>query len=300
MQWHLDGARAQAAARAEVAATLAPLDARRDAARTAAETTAEKAVAARTVLAERAGQISRELRQAWDRDRPLAADAVRTVDAGPGRLHQRARQVRTAQQQLDQWADTWRPVLDLAAQPGGVVRFAGRDPGWDRIDEPINVYAQARAQSELPALAAVVHAADTARQRAQQAADDFSTAYTRLQHTYGYGLAGYRIARHTDHGDREDPETIARLSEQTARARDRADTADRRVQRLTHDPALTARPDADTVLATARNRWEDAIGSATHPTVDATVSGRDRMSSHDHEPPDFGYGLDRAGPSIGM
>ena len=122
-------------------------------------------MAARTVLAERAGQISRELRQAWDRDRPLAADAVRTLDAGPGRLHQRARQVRAAQHQLQQWADTWRPVLDLAAQPGGVVRFAGRDPGWDRIDEPINSYAQARAQSELPAHAAVVHAADTARQR---------------------------------------------------------------------------------------------------------------------------------------
>ena len=41
VQWHLDGARAQAAARAEVAATLDPLDARRDAARTAAETAAE-------------------------------------------------------------------------------------------------------------------------------------------------------------------------------------------------------------------------------------------------------------------
>ena len=191
-------------------------------------------------------------------------------------------------------------MLDLAAQPGGVARFAGRDPGWDRIDEPINSYARSRAQSELPAPAAVVHAADTARQRADQAADDYSTAYTRLQDAYGYGLAGYRIARYAGRGDREDPDTIARLSEQTARARDRADTADRRVQRLTDDPALTGRPDADTILATARNRWEDAIGSATHPTVDATASGRDRMASHDYEPPDFGYGLDRSGPGIGM
>ena len=259
---------------------------------------------ARGLLEQRAEQIAASLRASWDTDRPVAAEAARTVKAGAGRLGRltgaRAN-VRDAERLLSQWAEKWRPVKPELTDAAAAARFAGWHPGNDRIAQGLDQYAHPRAGRELPEQLQLIRTAEQARQNAQNAT-----------HTYAQTsspLIQRQALLHARSGYRDLANELPHLSEQAATARARLDVADRRVEQHTADPAITGHDDPAGLLAAAHTSWHGdyiaaqaaALQQARHA---AAQQAQEAARQHMREPvrhyrPSYGPTSGRNGPSIG-
>ena len=283
---------------------LAPLREQIHTTRTAADAAEQQAAVARGLLEQRAKQIAASLRASWDTDRPVAAEAARTVKAGAGRLGRltgaRAN-VRDAERLLSQWAEKWRLVKPELTDAAAAARFAGWHPGNDRIAQGLDQYAHPRAGRELPEQLQLIRTAEQARQNAQNAA-----------HTYAQTsspLIQRQALLHARSGYRDLANELPHLSEQAATARARLDVADRRVEQHTADPAITGHDDPAGLLAAAHTSWHGdyiaaqaaALQQARHA---AAQQAQEAARQHMREPvrhyrPSYGPTSGRNGPSIG-
>jgi len=292
----LAAARADAARERRAEQALAPLRDQLETARTALQVAEQATGPAEQGLAGRAGQIAAELSQAWEDQRPAAREAAKRVQAGPGRLGLRRGQVRAAQAHLDQWANTWRPVLGESRLPAGrVVEFAAAHPANDQVQRPITGYARAQAQAELPEQTPLLAASDQARQNADAAAAAYTQASTAARHRLGIQRAagGYRHLA----GD------LDRLEGQTRATRARLEGATERVAACAADPAITSKPDPEGFLARTHAAWARDDQTAQQAArkaaaaAEAQQAARHHSPSYDHGPSD--QTGRRHGPSLG-
>jgi len=282
---------------------LAPLREQAAASRAAAEHAQARADTAAGLLNQYASQLRSELQAAWDAGRPAAAEAARTVQAGPGRLGwltgARA-DVADAGRLLADWAEKWRPVLPELTDAAAAARYAARHPGNDRIQAALGDYAGRRAAHELPQHVHTVHAGRVAAQTAQEAARAYTQAADRVRHDQALrdAVAGYR-----DQG-----EQAPRLAAQVEGARDRVQRAEQRLGQLAADPAITAQPDPAGWLQGAHQQWRSDHNAAR--TAAAQRAARQnarqlaeaaRQQPRHHDLPHYGSGRDtgRGGPSRG-
>lgn len=283
---------------------LAPLREQVHTTRTAADAAEQQAAVARGLLEQRAEQIAASLRASWDTDRPVAAEAARTVKAGAGwlgRLTGARANVRDAERLLSQWAEKWRPVKPELTDAAAAARFAGWHPGNDRIAQGLDQYAHHRAGGELPEQLQLIRTAEQARQNAQNAA-----------HTYAK-TSGPLIQRqallHARSGYRDLADELPHLTEQAATARARLDVADKRVEQHAADPAITGRDDPAGLLAAAHTSWHGdylaaqaaALQRARHAAAqEAQEAARQHMRAPiRHYRPSYGPTTGRDGPSLG-
>jgi len=291
----LAAARADAARERRTEQTLAPLREQLDTARSARQVAEQAAGPAEQVLADRAGQIAAELSRAWDEQAPAARQAAEKVLAGPGRLGMRRGQVRAAQAQLEQWAQTWRPVLgEDRLRPGTEVGLALTSSGADQVQQPIADHAQARARAELGEQTRLLAAADRARKDAAAADATYTQASAKARQRL-------LIAR-TAHGYRDLATDVDRLAEQTQAARARLDTAGERVAARTADPVIISQPDPETFLAGTRAAWarDDQAAQQASRKAAAVAEAQQaaRHGSSGYRPPSRQLGR-RPGPSLG-
>jgi exodeoxyribonuclease V alpha subunit len=283
---------------------LAPLRDQMNTTRAAADAADQQAAAARDLLEQRAEQIQASLRADWDTDRPVAADAAHTVQAGAGRLGRLTgahANVQDAHRLLEQWAQKWRPVQPELSDAAAAARVAGHHPDNDRITDALHGYAHHRAGQELPEQVQLIRAAEPARENAQNA----TKAYTQTAEP----LERQETILHAASGWRDVAEDLPHLTEQTTTARTRLQVADRRVAQLTADPAITARDDPAGFLAAAHTSWNSdytatqaaAAQQARHAaTRQADQAAHQRMhDAHRHHGPSHGPTTGRDGPSIG-
>ncbi len=297
-------AQADASRREHNERILAPLREQMHTTRAAADAAEQQAAAARGLLEQRAEQIQASLRANWDTDRPVAAGAARSVQAGAGRLGWLTgalANVQDAQRLLSQWAEKWRPVQPELTDGAAAARFAGRHPGNDRIADALDRYALHRAGQELPAQVQLIRAAEPASQNAQHAAHTYVETSTPLTQR--------QAVLHAHSGYRDLAEELPRLTEQTTTARARVDVADRRVEQFAADPAITGRDDPAGFLAAAHTSWngdyiaaQAAALQQTRPAAaqQAEEAARQRMHEADrHYGPSYGPTTGRDGPSLG-
>jgi len=303
LQWLqplLARARTAAAHQPQAERVLAPLAEQLHTTAAAARAAEAQAVAARALLAQRAQAVQAALRPDWDADRPLAADAARTVNAGPGRFGWRRAAVADAERLLDQWATKWRPVKPELSDPAAAARFAAAHPANDRIEDALQRYARQRAADQLPDHLQAIRGGEHARRDAQAAADAYQQTSA--------ALSQHQAARHAYSGYRDLVEDLPHLSEQTTTTRERLTAAQDRAARLSRDPVIAAHPDGETILAAARNTWQTA---ETHAQTQAAAERAQRAFAqhadqaarrrlHDPTRPGPTYGPPgRDGPSLG-
>ncbi len=297
-------AQADATRREQNERILAPLREQVHTTRTAADVAEQQAAAACGLLEQRAEQIQASLRANWDTDRPVAAEAARTVQAGAGRLGRLTgalANVQDAERLLSQWAEKWRTVKPELTDSAAAARFAGRHPGNDRIAEALDDYAHHRAGQELPEQVQHIRGAEQARQNAQNAA-----------HTYvetSSPLSQRQAVLHARSGYRDFAEELPHLTEQTTTARARLNVADKHVEQLAADPAITRRDDPAGFLAAAHTSWNGdyiaAQAAALQQTQHAAArqveeaAGQRMREAERHYGPSYGPTTGRGGPSIG-
>jgi exodeoxyribonuclease V alpha subunit len=285
LQERLAQVQAQAAWEALCQQTLAPLETQRDAARVAAQQAEQAATGCAAVLAERADQHTARLRRTWDAQLPGADQAARTIAAGPGRLGMHRGRVRDAKQHLDAWAATWSPMvvegnLDLRQLARRPVAYPSTVP---QVAFALHQHAQRLAAAEHPDQATRLGAAHQARARYDAVAARHHEARRQLEQL-----------SHQPIYDTGAAELIPDLTERLAVAGHRVAAADRRVQRLSADPAIIGQPDPDGLLESARATW-NAEQIVDHQQRAFRPSDTARSTRHEpHPTPQIDHG-----PSIG-
>jgi exodeoxyribonuclease V alpha subunit len=266
--------------------------------RAAADADERHAAGARAPLDQHAQAVQASLRADWDSDRPAAAQAARTVNAGTGRFGRGRGRVTDAQRLLTEWADKWRPVQPELTDAAAAARLADRHPAGDRIDNAIHDYAQRRAADAMPHHIQVIRDAEQTRQTARAA----ERAYLE---TAG-PIRRQQALRHARTGYRDLAEDLPQLTRQATTARDRLTAARSRIHQLTADPALAARPDAQTVLAAAHRSWnlQDTHTQAQALKRAAARQAEQAAQQHTNDGttrygPSYPPAAGRRGPSLG-
>jgi len=304
LQWLeplLARARADAAHQTQAERILAPLTEQLHTTTAAAQAAEAQAATVRALLEQRAQTIKAALRPDWDTDRPLAAEAARTLNAGPGRFGRGRATVADAQRLLDQWATKWAPVKPQLSDPAAAARFAAGHPANDRIEDALHRYAHQRAATQLPDHLQVIRGGEQARQDAQDAADAYQQTSA--------ALSQRESLRHAHSGYRDLADDLPRLTEQTTTTRERLEAAQDRITRLSRDPAIAAHPDGETILTAARNTWQtgdthtqnQAAAERAQQRIHAQhaeEAARRRMRDRTRRGPSYGP-PGRDGPSLG-
>ena len=202
---------------AERDAVMPPLEAAHHAARLRADQAAERFAQVAAAVDAHACHIADHLHRTWDSQRPAARAAAHTVRAGPGRLGQHSRAVRHASDQLQQWADTWRPILpDLPSSLDGIVAVAA---GFDdtQVHDAFRRHGRRIADHAHPHYRG---ARDTARATAAAAAQTW-TAYESAASRYEQQLWRYGLLAGTPHPQ----QTLDRLTHRITDTQRRLDHA---------------------------------------------------------------------------
>jgi exodeoxyribonuclease V alpha subunit len=252
---------------AERDAVMPPLEAAHHAARLRADQAAERFAQVAAAVDAHACHIADHLHRTWDSQRPAARAAAHTVLAGPGRLGQHSRAVRHASDQLQQWADTWRPILpDLPSSLDGIVAVAA---GVDdtQVHDAFRRHGRRIADHAHPHYRG---ARDTARATAAAAAQTW-TAYESAASRYEQQLWRYGLLAGTPHPQ----QTLDRLTHRITDTQRRLDHARGDLATLTREPALRTLPadrltaERDTWQATRTAQQKAAITHAarTHPST---------------------------------
>ena len=203
-----------------------------------------------------AGRIVESLRGRWDNDYPAASAAAERIRHGSGRFGRHRGDVRQARAHLQQWAQTWRPVLPQL--PEGVDDLAAAMPytATSALHQAITSHAQNTAENAHPDHRQLAAAAQSATAQAREAQNARAAAVGSLARRLAeFGNLAYaddptgRLAE-TEHA-------AAELSEQVHRAQDR-------VVALRQEPAIrTLTPGR---LQTERANWQAQRADAQEET----------------------------------
>lgn len=243
-----------------------------------AQTAAEAAGVARAELDRAAAAELTAMRQRWDAQLPAVDQAARAVAAGSGRLGLGRGKVRDAQQHLDDWAAQWRPVLGRL--PASLAQPRVLAGGWhpDRVQTAMRDQAAELAAWRSPEQVEVIRAAEAAHRHAQSVAEVYRQAADRARHDPGRRLAAQ----------------LPQLTDQDNSARGQLQTAGRRLEELTADPAAAAQPDRAGWLTAARGRWEADRGALPAQRWRETAARVDPRLLDDPAWPHLAAALDRA------
>ncbi len=217
-----------------------------DDARREADSTAAQLRPLESVVTGNAAALAAALKSEWEAQRQPARDAAQTVRAGTGRLGQRRAAVRDAREQLDEWAQSWRPYLPaMPADARQVISFAAWFDDAPRHHASFDVYARAAAEHAHSDYLA-------ASEAAQHASQAKSAAWHELRDSeQHYSMA---LQHHGNLGTVDNPH--AHLAQvERAIATDTAELATARTQiaALRAEPTLRAQP-VD-VVDFARTTW---------------------------------------------
>jgi len=253
---------------AERDTVMPPLEAAHHAARLRADQAAERLAQVAAAVDAHARHIADHLHRTWDSQRPAARTGAHTIRGGPGRLRRHSRAVRHASDQLQQWADTWRPILpDLPSSLDGIVPVAaGSFDNTTRLQDAFGQHGRHIAEHAHPHYR---EARDTARTAAAIAADAWAVLRNTETH-YEQQLWRYGLLAGTPHPQ----PTLDRLTHRIDHTQQRLDHARSDLTTLTREPALRTLP-ADRLTA-ERGTWQAtrtaqqraAIAHArTHPST---------------------------------
>jgi exodeoxyribonuclease V alpha subunit len=242
---------------------LADLDAGVQQTAHAAERATHRVEASGAAIAAYADRIRDSLLAHWDGEREAARAAARVVLAGPGLLGLRRAAVARAGEQLDGWADRWRPHLpDLPTDPTQLARvadwFDDRLALWAAFDAS----ARRAAEHDHPGHAQLRAAADAAGQAHEQV--QCALAEARRERDVRLAPLG-PIAWAPDPTGR-----LADLERDLAATRQQLTVARAGIARLTAEPALRAQP--PDLLAREHDAWSARHDAAREPAR-TTVPG---------------------------
>ena len=192
------------------------------------------------------GRITETLRGRWDNDYPAASAAAQRIRGGSRRFGRHRGDLRQARAHLQEWAQTWRPVLPHL--PAGVDELAAAMPytATSQLHQAITSHAQHTAEQAHPdhrQLAATAQSATAAAHESDQVRSTAARSVSRRLDRFG-NLA------HTD-----DPTgRLAQTEEAAAELSDKVRRAQERVGALCQEPAIrTLTPGR---LQTERDKWE--------------------------------------------
>jgi hypothetical protein len=230
---------AAAAQLAELGEALADARTRLGTARADYTTARQQLAATEQSIAQATEQTAGQLRAAWNADRPAADAAARRIQAGVGRFGRGRRDLQAAEQQLDAWAERWRPILDRL--PDQLARPATLATGWHSAAVTDAIYAHA---ADTAATAHPEHAEQ--RQAFDCAHRDYERALNRHagldQQAYSARIHGH-------------PDRVATLRDLVTDAEHRHTTAENRLTALAAEPALADHPDPQRLLAPVVEAW---------------------------------------------
>jgi exodeoxyribonuclease V alpha subunit len=235
-----------------------------------------------------AGRIAQTLRGRWDNDYPGASAAAERIRGGSGRFGRQRGDVRQARAHLQDWAQTWRPVLPQL--PAGVDELAAAMPytATSTLHQAITSHAQNTAEQALPdhrQLTAAAQSATAAAHESDQARSAAAGALSRR-------LAGFGSLAYTDDPTRRLAETehaAAELTVDLGGARER-------VGALRQEPAIrTLTPGR---LQSERENWQaqraEAQEADRHAVWLAATAATKPSRAHHEElvspTPDLGRG----------
>ncbi|MCU1655609.1 MAG: trwC8, partial [Pseudonocardiales bacterium] len=229
-------------------------------------------------------RIADKLRAAWDEQRADAQAAARRIQDGAARFGRGRSEITAAAARLEQWADTWQPILgDLRQHRSGLVGFAAQHPGNDHVADPLRDHAQQQAEAAHPELTDHVDEVTRAQQR------------SRAAHEAHRGLD----RQQAEHAQRDDhlanPEKIERMRELVDASEQQLASSEQRLTALRTEPAVTSHPDAGAWLAVELTAWrldrarreadDRARQAARHAHLDTIRQHQPwQFAQHEHGP----------------
>ncbi|NMM23921.1 MAG: hypothetical protein HHJ11_10550, partial [Phycicoccus sp.] len=235
-----------------------------------------------------AGRIGEAIRVGWDNDYPAASAAAQRIRGGSRRFGRARGEVRQARAHLQEWAQTWRPVLPQL--PAGVDELAAAMPytATSALHQAITSHAQNTAEQAHPDHRQLAATAQSATAAAHEA-DDASAAAA--------GSLSRRLDRFGSLAYSDDPTGhLAQTEHAAAELTVDLNRARERVGALRQEPAIrTLTPGR---LQTERENWQaqraeaqeehrdTAWLAATAATKPIRVHPEDRVSAT----PDRGRG----------
>jgi hypothetical protein len=278
---------------------LAPLEARETHARAVAEQARSEADRSQAVIDRHAQQLRDQLLQQWNGQREQARHAGEVVLAGPGLLGHRTLAVNRATETLAEWSLAWQPYLpEMPTSTTAIAYYATRWHDGHRLSQAFDHVARAQAEHAHPEHDRLHRAAEHAEQQSHQASRE---AFQRRTH-YDRQLYGYGRLAHAENLDQR----LDQADRQIGDGQTRLERVNRRLDRVSHEPAVTAQPEG--WLATEHQRWQadDAAETATlqrltalrsHLAADAAA--RERLHSHSYEHHLVQHDMERHGPDLG-
>jgi thymidine kinase len=252
-----------------------------------AHTTGERANQLEPVVDTQTTRYASDLQRTWDEQRPAARKAARIVLEGPGRLGLHHRRVERAQAELGQWADVWRPAVDLPRDPSRLATFAAsRDA--NRVHDQLADTARRVVEHSHPEYQAAIDTARAAQDHARQLERDYPRKLDALD--------GHLI-RHGYLTTTRDPETmLTRTDQQVTNLTEKHEKAEATVAALLREPAIRSQPAER--IQTEYDSWKQERLAAQRAARAAEVAERaavlNRTSQPDpfhHRPPQHGHGI---------
>jgi len=235
---------------------LARLDMAADHAWAAADHARTRADQVQTSMKADAVRLADALRGRWDNDYPAASRAADTIRHGNGRFGRHRADLRQARAYLQEWAQTWRPVLTQL--PVDVDELAAAMPytATSQLHEAITSHAQNTAEQAHPNHGQLRTAAQSATARAHEAHDARAGAAGSLSRSLeGFGSLAY--TGDPTGGLAETEHAITELTVDLGRARER-------VGAMRREPAIrTLTPGR---LQTERENWQAQRAEAQKQT----------------------------------
>ena len=238
---------------------LARLENAADRAWAAADHARTRADQVQTSIKADAGRTADALRGRWDNDYPAASAAAETIRGGNGRFGRHRGDVRQARAHLQEWAQTWRPVLPQL--PADVDELAAAMPytATSQLHQAITNHAKNTAEQAHPDYRQLRTAAQSSPAQAHEADNARAAAAGSLSRSLDrFGSLAYtddptgRLAE-TEHA-------ITELTVELGRARER-------VGALRQEPAIrTLTPGR---LQTERENWRAQRAAAQETDRDA-------------------------------
>jgi hypothetical protein len=246
-----------------------------------------------------ARHIRDRLLHQWQLQHEHARRAGQVVLAGPGRLGHHALAMHRATETLATWSTSWQPYLsDMPTGTTRIAHFALYASNGHWITDALDRYAHAQAEHGHPEHRDLLRAADAAEQQWQEIRRENSDRRGHLDaQLTRYGALGYA---------HDLPERLQQVDQHISDAKTRLERVNRRLDRLSHEPAIAAQPPG--WLQTQHERWkaDDAAEAASlqpltdplsHLAIDA--AGRERLHSPTYEHHATQHDMGRHGPSFG-
>ncbi len=187
--------------------------------------------------------LTRNLRDGWDRAYPNAAQAAETIRAGTGRFSRGRAQVNAARANLTSWARSWQPILtDVTGLSVHAlldpVQLAARMPynGTSALHSAIGRYAEHAADQAHPELEATGHTVEVADQQVREAKEARTAAEDARAHHFDELGLGYLA--YTDRPARQLAAAENNLNKLTRQLNQTQD----RISALGREPAIRTLP----------------------------------------------------------